>query len=250
MTSIPLSTQPSTQLSTQPSTPFSNQLSTALSLFAATSVLCVGGWTPTVASGSTGSSLLSGGMIACAAPAAIAPELMAAKFVAAKDLDFTPSELRLWRDPESGKHFWYMTYDVVNNTGADQRFAPRIELIIDDGRIVRQGEGVSSDITKALKEFLGNELLEDQFEILGTVLQGKEHAKSGLVVFVAEDLEPTELTVMVQGLSRETEKKPHPKTGEMVTLRKNARVDYLVPGDPKPSGTVTYPIVEQGWAFR
>jgi hypothetical protein len=218
----------------------STMLSTSLSLFAVSTALCVGGLTPSVACGWPASNVLSCGMIALATPASIA----------AKDLDFTPSELRLWRDPESGKHFWYMTYDVVNNTGADQRFAPRIELVIDDGRIVRHGEGVSSDITKALKEFLGNELLEDQFEILGTVLQGKEHAKSGLVVFVAEDLEPTELTVMVQGLSRETEKKPHPKTGEMVTLRKNARVDYLVPGDPKPSGTMTYPIVEQGWAFR
>lgn len=218
----------------------STMLSTSLSLFAVSTALCVGGLTPSVACGWPASNVLSCGMIALATPASIA----------AKDLDFTPSELRLWRDPESGKHFWYMTYDVVNNTGADQRFAPRIELVVDDGRIVRHGEGVSSDITKALKEFLGNELLEDQFEILGTVLQGKEHAKSGLVVFVAEDLEPTELTVMVQGLSRETEKKPHPKTGEMVTLRKNARVDYLVPGDPKPSGTMTYPIVEQGWAFR
>ena len=167
-----------------------------------------------------------------------------------RDLDFTPSELRLWRDPETGKHYWYMTYDVVNNTGQDQRFAPRIELLVDDGRIVRQGDGVSSGVTKALKEFLGNELLEDQFEILGMVLQGKPHAKSGLVVFAAEDLAPTELTVMVQGLSRETEKKPHPKTGELVTLRKTARIDYLVPGDPMPSGTVTFPMVTREWIFR
>jgi len=187
-----------------------------------------------------------------AAPSSVAA-ISASSFVAVappRDLDLTPSELRLWRDPETGKHYWYMTYDVVNNTGQDQRFAPRIELVVDDGRIVRQGDGVSSGVTKALKEFLGNELLEDQFEILGMVLQGKPHAKSGLVVFAAEDLEPTELTVMVQGLSRETEKKPNPKTGELVTLRKTARIDYLVPGDPMPSGTVTFPMVTREWIFR
>lgn len=220
-------------------------ISTFLSTFALSSALCQGVLLPV-----SGSVLSSSGGYSSGSLASGVFALATHATVAAKDLDFTPSELRLWRDPESGKHFWYMTYDVVNNTGEDQRFAPRIELLIDDGRLVRQGEGVSSEITKALKEFLGNELLEDQFEILGTVLQGKEHAKSGLVVFVAEDLDPTELSVMVQGLSRETEKKPHPKTGEMVTLRKNARVDYLVPGDPKPSGTVTYPIVEQRWEFR
>lgn len=168
----------------------------------------------------------------------------------AKELDFTPSELRLWKDPETGNHFWYFTYEVVNNTGKDQRFAPRIELVIDDGRIVRQGDGVPTRVNRSLKEFLGNPLLEDQFEILGMVLQGASHARTGLVVFRADDLNPTELSVMVQGLSRETEKKPNPKTGEMVTLRKTARVDYLVAGDPAPVGTQTHPIVSREWIFR
>lgn len=195
-------------------------------------------------------SLMLIGVPAGPAPATAIVAAAASVVAPARELDFTPSELRLWRDPETGRHYWYMTYDVVNNTGQDQRFAPRIELVVDDGRIVRQGEGVSSGVTKALKDFLGNELLEDQFEILGMVLQGKPHAKSGLVVFAAEDLEPTELTVMVQGLSRETEKKPNPKTGEMVTLRKTARLDYLVAGDPIPSGTVTFPLVSREWIFR
>jgi hypothetical protein len=174
----------------------------------------------------------------------------AAASMDAKELDFTPSELRLWKDPETGNHFWYFTYEVVNNTGKDQRFAPRIELLVDDGRIVRQGDGVPTRVNRDLKEFLGDALLEDQFEILGMVLQGKTHAKSGLVVFRADDLVPTELAVMVQGLSKETEKRQNPKTGETVTLRKTARIDYLVAGDPRPSGTQTYPVVSRGWIFR
>jgi hypothetical protein len=174
----------------------------------------------------------------------------AAASMDAKELDFTPSELRLWKDPETGNHFWYFTYEVVNNTGKDQRFAPRIELLVDDGRIVRQGDGVPTRVNRDLKEFLGDALLEDQFEILGMVLQGKTHAKSGLVVFRADDLDPTELTVMVQGLSKETEKRQNPKTGETVTLRKTVRIDYLVAGDPRPSGSQTYPAVSRGWIFR
>ena len=174
----------------------------------------------------------------------------AAASMDAKELDFTPSELRLWKDPETGNHFWYFTYEVVNNTGKDQRFAPRIELLVDDGRIVRQGDGVPTRVNRDLKEFLGDALLEDQFEILGMVLQGKTHAKSGLVVFRADDLDPTELTVMVQGLSKETEKRQNPKTSETVTLRKTVRIDYLVAGDPRPSGTQTYPAVSRGWIFR
>lgn len=182
--------------------------------------------------------------------ATVAPTAGAASIAPPKELDFTASELRLFKDPETGKHFWYMTYDVVNNTGKEVRFAPRIDLVVDDGRILAQGEGVPSGAVRQLKKYLKNELLEDQFEILGEVLPGKEHAKTGLVVFRADDLEPTELTVMVQGLSRETEKRAHPKTGEPVTLRKTVRIDYLVSGDPKPRGSTTYPIVNREWIFR
>jgi hypothetical protein len=195
------------------------------------------------------SSLMLGSAAVTAAVACVQP-VSAAAPAASKELDFAPSELRLFKDPETGKHYWYMTYDVVNKTGKEVRFAPRIDLVVDDGRILAQGDGVSSGAVRELKKFLKNELLEDQFEILGEVLPGKEHAKTGLVVFRADDLEPTELTVMVQGLSRETEKKPHPKTGEMVTLRKTVRLDYLVPGDPKPRGSTTYPIVNREWIFR
>lgn len=169
---------------------------------------------------------------------------------AAKDLDFHPSELHLWKDPESGQNFWYFTYELVNNTGKDQRFAPRIELVVDDGRIVRQGDGVPSRVNKDLKDFLKNPLLEDQYEILGVVRQGKPYAKTGLVVFKAEDLNPTELSVMVQGLSRDTEKRKNPKSGADVTLRKTARVDYLVPGDPRPNGRDSFSVVSREWIFR
>jgi len=179
--------------------------------------------------------------VAHAAPAAAS---------SARELDLEPSELRLFKDPESGKHYWYMTYEVVNRTGNEVRFAPRVDLLVDDGRILSQGEGVPSGVVRSIKSFLGNDLLEDQFEILGQVLPGKEHAKSGLVVFRADDLNPTELTVMVQGLSRETEKRAHPKTGEQVTLRKTVRLDYLVPGDPKPRGSMAYPLVGREWIFR
>lgn len=190
------------------------------------------------------------GTAAVSTLASLARPATAAPVAPPKELDFTASELRLFKDPETGKHYWYMTYDVVNNTGKEVRFAPRIDLVVDDGRILAQGEGVSSGVVRQLKKYLKNELLEDQFEILGEVLPGKEHAKTGLVVFRADDLEPTELTVMVQGLSRETEKRAHPKSGEQVTLRKTVRIDYLVPGDPKPRGSTTYPIVNREWIFR
>ena len=102
---------------------------------------------------------------AITAPASVCAAALAP--LASRDLDFTPSALRLFKDPESGKHYWYMSYDVVNNTGQDQRFAPRIEMLTDEGHVVRQGDGVPGSVSKQIMKYLGNELLEDQFEILG-----------------------------------------------------------------------------------
>ena len=181
---------------------------------------------------------------------------------AVRDLGFTPSDLRLWKDPETGAHFWYFTYEVVNNTGKDQRFAPRIEMLTDEGAVIRQGVDVPVRVSREIKEFIGDPLLEDQFEILGMVLQGETNARSGLVVFRApalsdsekrrafhrnerEHLEHTELTVFVQGLSTETRKEPDAKSGGTVTLRKTVRLDYLVPGDPIAKGNVSYPVAER-----
>ncbi|MFM7132905.1 MAG: hypothetical protein ACKO0W_01160 [Planctomycetota bacterium] len=187
--------------------------------------------------------------IALVAAGTASPEALAA-VAPPKERDFTPSELRLWRDPESGKHFWYLTYDVVNNTGKDQRFAPRIELFVDDGAVIAQGTDVPSSVTKGILRYLNNPLVLDHFEILGEVLQGKEHAKTGLVVFPAASLDPTELTVFIAGLSQETKKEKDPKGERLVTLRKTMRLDYLVPGDPKPVGTTSYGIVAKEWIFR
>jgi hypothetical protein len=181
---------------------------------------------------------------------------------AVRDLSFTPSDLRLWKDPETGAHFWFFTYEVVNNTGKDQRFAPRIEMLTDEGAVVRQGVDVPVRVSREIKEFIGDPLLEDQFEILGMVLQGEANARSGLVVFRVpalsdsekhrafhrserEHLEHTELTVFVQGLSTETRKEPDAKSGGTVTLRKTVRLDYLVPGDPIAKGNVSYPVAER-----
>ena len=174
-------------------------------------------------------------------------------------LDFTPGDLRLWQDAETGVHYWFFTYEVVNNTGKDQRFAPLIELLSDEGVVVRQGVDVPSRIVTELKSFIADPLLEDQFEILGVVLQGKTNARNGLAVFRVpvltaldrnsalrldskDNLDITELSVLVQGLSPETKKVTDPKSGEIVTLRRAVRLDYLVPGNPLAKGNVSYPV--------
>ena len=51
---------------------------------------------------------------------------------------------------------------------------------------------------------LGNTLIQDQITILGTILQGEENAKEGLVVWPCENFRPGEVTIYAAGFSGET----------------------------------------------
>lgn len=198
---------------------------------------------------------------------AAAPVAPFAAVPPAKAFDFKPSAMRLYRDPETGDHFWYFTYEVMNRTGKDQRFAPRIEMVTDDGAIVALGAEVPSRIVRDLKKLLKDPLIEDQFSILGDLLQGEENAKTGLVVFrvpklsakdkkigshqsETENLDHTELTVFVQGLSSETKTALHPKTGEAMRLRANLPMTFLIPGNPSAVDSTSYSPKIGEWIFR
>jgi len=165
-------------------------------------------------------------------------------------LDFRPGELRLHIDEQTGRAFWYFTYMVVNRSGADRMWAPRLDLLTDDGRLLTSGRDVPSRVVRELREILGNELVEDQNQILGEILQGIEHAKEGVVVWPAWNLEVTDLTIFVSGLSGESEIVVDPKSGEDVVLRRNHWLRYSLPGDALPKRTDAVRLAERGWVMR
>ena len=115
-------------------------------------------------------------------------------------LDFAPGDLRLYADPVDGRRYWYFTYTVTNQTERDLVFAPRIELFMDSGEVLRSGRGVPSRVIGQLKKLLGNPLLEDQNRIIGDLRVGKENARTGIAVWPAEDQDITELTLFFQRL--------------------------------------------------
>ena len=97
--------------------------------------------------------------------------------------------------------------------------------------MVRSGRGVPTLVVRDLRRLLGNELIEDQNQIIGPLLQGPENAKEGLVIWNAANLASSELTVFIGGLSGETTVVADPVTGENKVLSKTFRRDYLTPGE-------------------
>lgn len=179
----------------------------------------------------------------------IAPASAAARSEQWK-FDVRPKGLRLWIDPADGKGYWYFVYDVVNQTRQTLLWAPKIQLLDGEGRLMRGGNDVPPAVRKSLCSALASEGAEDQFAVMDDLPPGEDNGRTGMVAWLAEGTDGTDLTVFIAGASSETEQRVHPKTGEKVTLRENLQLEYSVPGDPK--GRRTEPAILKGrdWVMR
>lgn len=171
------------------------------------------------------------------------------------DLDVGPLRVAQVQLPGAEPQiYYYMTYRVTNNSGQDLQFAPVFELGTDEGELFVAGRDVPRAVRLELLSRLGNPLLEDQIAILGTILQGKENAKDGLVIWPVGDLDIDEVSVYAAGFSGETARieLPDPKTGEKreIVLRKTLMVRYEIPGSLSMRGSEPLRAREERWIMR
>ena len=166
------------------------------------------------------------------------------------ELNFESGDLRLYTDSVSGDSFWYFTYTVTNRTGKDQLWAPKLTLFTDGGEILEAGKEVPTRVTQELLTLLGNQFLEDQNSVIGDLLQGKEHAKEGLVVWKASNTQVNEMSLFVRGISGETAQVKNPQSGDNVTLYKTLQRNYLIPGDAKARGSQAIDLTDEQWIMR
>ena len=185
--------------------------------------------------------LAASSSVAYPRPAAVAPRW---------ELEFEPGDLRLYVDPDGGGTYWHFTYMVTNRTGRDHVWAPTFALFTDAGEILPSGRGVPSRVAADIKTLLGNEFLEHQNEIIGEIFHGRDHAKEGLVVWPARQLEVNELSMFIAGTSGETASVINPITGERVLLRKTLQRDYLIPGEAVARGAKPVELRSQLWVMR
>lgn len=172
-------------------------------------------------------------------------------------LDLRPGELRLVSlstNDTGPRAYAFLTYRVVNNTGQDLPFVPAFDMANDQGTVVRSGQNVPSEITAQILALIDNEFVQDQIGILGTLQQGPENAKDGVVIWPVTDLLTDTLTVYAAGFSGET--KPvlvtDSATGEKVrkTLRKVRRLQYATPGNLVLDQSKPMEIAIDDWVMR
>lgn len=149
------------------------------------------------------------------------------------------------------QYYWFMTYLVTNRTGEDQIFVPNAILATDAGDIVKDGEGVSYEITQRILKLMKQPLLESKNQIIGQLKTGKEYAREGLMVWKAGSLEDVrDVRVFFGGLSSDTQVVENPVTGDDAVVRKHLAREYDCPGDPTVEPAHAVELRKQEWIMR
>lgn len=173
---------------------------------------------------------------AAAAAHAAAPEPMPVP--RSWELIMEPGPLRITSvadDTGRPSLYYYMTYQVTNDTGQDVFFAPLFELGTDKGELIVSGQNVPREVTAEILRRLDNIFIEDQISIIGQLRQGQENAKDGVVIWRVGRSDVDEVSIYAVGMSGEnrTLRVRDPETGELknVVLRKTMWLRHRVLGN-------------------
>jgi len=171
------------------------------------------------------------------------------------EFTFEPGPLRLAWVEEDGElsAYFYLTYRITNHWGGVKLFAPDVALMTDNSNVLRSGQEVSGDVTKKIMRRLDNPLLESQIEMVSNVLEGVEHARDGVVIWPAQDLQADEVTVFFAGLSGEFQTYIVGRDGDnpqRYSLRKTMMLRYSTPGEFAKQGDKPFEQIEERWVMR
>jgi hypothetical protein len=145
--------------------------------------------------------------------------------------------------------FWYMTYTVTNDTNQEQLFLPALELVTEDGRIVRNDINIPAGVFDVIKHQEGQRFLEPAELVGGKLRIGPEQAKDGLAIWPEPSPEMGNFQIYVSGLSGEAATVKGPD-GKDVILRKTLQLNYLVRGDEVYPGEDEVNENPQEWVMR
>lgn len=171
------------------------------------------------------------------------------------DARFSTLQITTVSMPEGGtRAYFYLTFKVTNLSGHDRLFVPSFELATDSGKVYRSGRDVPVSVVRDILDRLENPFLEDQIKITDTLLQGRENAKDGLIVWPAAELKLEEIKIYAGGFSGETAtiEIPDAETGTKtkVVLRKTKELVYRPGGEIDPTREHEIALARDGWIMR
>ena len=181
-------------------------------------------------------------------------------------LDFKfhdPQRIVLQFPGDSGRTaYWYVLYEVTNNTGRDRGFYPSFQLVTDTLQVVEGGADIRPSVYDAIAARYKEEFpfLAPPAAIIGLILQGEENARASVAVFRTFDAEADSFTVYVSGLSGEIKRIGNPglkptqdesgDTPRSFILRRTLAIAYELPGDSRTRARATPVRRSREWVMR
>ncbi len=162
--------------------------------------------------------------------------------------------------------FWYLRYEVTNDTGEDREFTPVIDLTTNTGHIIRAGTNTPTLVYERIKALYNQPLLKNMPAMAGRFLQGDDNAKMGVAIWPDFDGDAGQIDIFITGLSGEMQivKLPNPveqtvtdvdgnsvveQVTEMV-LRKTLKLTYALPGEKAARLTTPPTLISRQWVMR
>jgi hypothetical protein len=186
--------------------------------------------------------------------------------------------------------YWYVIYTVTNNNGQDVAFHPDIARVseIDSEIPAEEAElrpeeaaslttdpamvGAHPKIYEAIRQRHArtHPFLVTPVKAIGTLLQGKDNARTGVAIFPELNPRVSRFTIYFGGLSGETVTRPNPlydprrasragkssdteddiASQKVFVLQKTLAIPYTLPGDPGTRRTATPARGKMDWVMR
>ena len=163
---------------------------------------------------------------------------------------------------EADSVFWYVVYEVVNNTGRDLQFYPSFKFVTNTLRVIESGVEVSPTVAELIAERHRTDFpfFTRPNKVSGLLLQGEENARASVAVFRPFDPEASSFTLFASGLSGESDRIPNPAynaarpetqdNAPYFVLRRTLAIVYDLPGDPDTRRIATPIRRNREWVMR
>lgn len=176
------------------------------------------------------------------------------------------------RQPET---FWYLLYTVTNTSPTTQHFYPTFELVTEDLRVIGTDIGISPLVFEAIRERhkVTHKYLVSPTKAIGELPAGGDYARESVAIWRTGDLNVTEFTIYIAGLSgearvlrnpayaadqpetklitdpqgRQRELRVNPK---YFTLRKTLRLSYTLPASERAREYIEPRLDDARWIMR
>lgn len=156
--------------------------------------------------------------------------------------------------------YWYVLFQVVNNTGSDVEFFPSFDLVTDTLQVVKGGDGVPTQVYEAIAERHRSEypFFLPPAKITGPLLQGEANSRASAAVFRTFDPSAASFTVYAAGLSGEVTRVSPPSKQAAVkgaddatfVVRRTLAIAYDLPGDVATRPFATPARRSRTWVMR